>query len=300
MASLGFTASAITNNRTSGFTSVNDEWSGNAETLTQIRDGIFRMTPFASKRSIGTERAHGFLAYAEWKFLLASYANVILLPSSSTGGHTTNINFIGGDNAVFGNATVGDNGGLKWKLVINGDADSDRFIQMQVQRAGVYTGAAAANFDSDALWGSFTPAAPAAFWTGTAKASSGTSSFEIRATDTYESLGRIKDVNFTAELMCDEDSEKRYVPRNIHIEYEVSIMDFTAASMAVLDSYHDLASVDHKFTFMDGLIFTPVDQLGGLIEVLIEGDSDKNVILKAKGSGDMLTSAFAALWSQAA
>lgn len=300
MAALGFTASAITNNRTSGFTSVNDEWSSSAETLTQIRDGIFRMTPLASKRSIGTERAYAFLAYAEWKYLLANEANIALLPSLATGAHTTNINFVNGDNAAFGNATVGDNGGLKWKLVINGDADSDRFIQMQVQRAGVYTGAAAANFDSDALWGSFTPAAQVPFWTGTTKVTSGASKFEIRATDTYESLGRIRDVNFTAELMCDEDSEKRYVPRNIHIEYEISVMDFTAASLAVLDSYHDLASVDHIFTFMDGAIFTPVDQLGGTIEVLSEGDSDKNVVLKCKGSGDIQTSAWAALWSQAA
>jgi hypothetical protein len=302
MAGLGFSGSAVNNNKSAGISSVNFAVDTYVDTLSQIYDGIFKQVPYSRKKQIGAERAHGFLATAEWKYMLANKVNIALLSTLNTTGGSmeVNLNFINGDNAVLGDTTVGDVGAIKWKLVIEGNADKDRYIQMMVQRAGVYTGNLASNFDNDSLFGSYTPGVAAALFTGTSVQSSGASAFAIRATDTYESLGRLQDVKLTAELICDEDAEKRYVPRNIHIEYDISVMDVTSTSLAVLDSYHDLTSVDQKFTFMDGTIFSPVDQLGGLIDVIVDGDSDKNAIIKCHGSGDILQSAWAALWSVAA
>ena len=299
MAALGFTAGAATNNRTAAITSVvADILTPYTETMTssQIYDGKFRQKPNARKKSIGSERVHGFTATAEWKYMLANGTNIPLLVGLSNAASYVNVNFVNGDNAVFGNSTVGDNGVIKWKLVVDGDGDKDRYVQMQVQRSGLYTGGSA-YYDSDDLWGSFTPGVNSPLFTGTTYPPSGIKTFEIRATDTWETLGNIRNTKFSAEMMCDVDSQLRYVPRNIHIEYAIEVMDFTATSLSVLDSFHDLASVDTRFTLMEGAIFTGADILGGMAEVVVEGDSDKDAFMLFTGSGDIQSSAFAALWS---
>jgi hypothetical protein len=299
MAALGYATPLASGNKTSGFANVTTNFDVYEEIMTSamIFDTSMKQTPHFRARSNGVERSHGFLTTASWKYMLANGTNIALLPTFIGANHYTNVNLIDGDNVVFGTAANDTNGVIKCKLVVEGDADKDRYIEMSVQRAGVWTHASA--YDNDVVWGAYTPSAAVALFTGTTYPTSSSRLFELRATDTYETLGEIRNVKFSADFLVDMTKELSYIPRNVEIKYEVEVMNLVAGNKLLQDSLHTLASpANMRFTLMDGAIFTgPTNGLGCMCEVLYDGDADKNAILRFYGSGFVERSAFAGLWS---
>lgn len=302
MAALGYSTPLASGNKTAGFTSIvtNFDSGGAYEeimTAAQIFDCEVKQTPNFQMRSNGVERSHGFTTMASWKYMLANGTNIALIPTFMGVNHYTNINLVDGDNIVFGTAANNTNGVIKCRLVIEGDADKSRYIEMSVQRAGPWTHASA--FDSDVVWGSYTATAATALFTGTTYPTSSSRLFELKASDTYETLGFIRNLKFYADFIVDTDQELSFVPRNVEIKYEVEVMNVTTGNKALQDSLHDLSTpVNLRFTLMDGAIFTgPTSGLGCMCEVLYAGDTDKNAILRFYGSGKVERSVFAGFWS---
>jgi hypothetical protein len=245
------------------------------------------------------EKQFGSLIEASWKYLLTDQNGCSGL-ATFVGDHKMAVNFINGDVVVFGNSTVGGVGAIKWRLVIEGDADADRYVEMMVKRAAITTNAAAGILDHDIIWSTFTSAGSSGLLTTTKVVPSGFKTLGLRNTGetNFETVGPIRAGKFTAELLCDDDSEKRYVSRNIvKVSVECDIMDTSPTSLAVLDTFGDVASNDLKITFTDNQIFTAADFIGTTYKVENQNDADGNAIWKFKGEGVVLTSGWAALWS---
>jgi hypothetical protein len=225
--------------------------------------------------------------------------NLPLLANWAGGFHNSSLNLINGDVVVFGNSTVGHNGVPKWRLVIGGNTSEDRYVEMMLKRTAVIASATSSIIDNDIIWSTFTSAGDGGLFTGAAyRSPAGIKTFSVQGVDTYESLGPIKDANFTATLQCDEDSEGRYIPRNtVLIEYSVDVMDLSPTSLAVLDTFNQYASVDCKFALMDNVVITCADILGAVADPMIDGDVDKGGTIRFHGSGEILLSAWAALFS---
>lgn len=307
MAGIGFSAKSPANNKVAGFTSVvvnsGTSYTVNKDTMTHIYEGEFSKTPYAYKKSNGSEVIKGFLAKASWKYNVVNLANIQALDNMSVDS-VVGINLINGGTRAFGNASS-PSGVPKWKLTLDGDSDKDAFIEWQIQRAGIYTGVVAADFDNDMLFGALPSLAGSALLDETAvtRSPSGVRTFYtggVSGATTYDltAVGEIQNTKFSAELMCAMDSELRYVPRNVHIEYAIDVLDTTGTTLNLLDTHSDLDTYNVKFDFMGECVFTAgTGVLGAVPQVLDAGDSDKDSLVRWTGSGDVLISSFAALWA---
>jgi hypothetical protein len=304
MSAYGFSSPAATNNKPSGIASiVTDIATGTAhsQTLTDLKDGKFTQTHLFEKNQTGMERVHAIQAEASWKYMITNGSNVQLLSTWAQGFHNTALNLVNADVVVFGNSTVGHNGVPKWRLVVEGGPQQARYVEMMLKRIGVVGSATASVYDNDILWSTFTSAGDTALFAAQAsRSSSGMKTFAVRNTgeSNFEVIGSIKNCKFYATLDCDEDEEGRYTPRGtISIEYSVDVMDFTPTSLAVLDTFHQVASNDVQFKLMEELLISCVDNLGAVADPTLDGDADKGAIMRFHGSGIVTLANWAGLFS---
>lgn len=189
--------------------------------------------------------------------------------------------------------------GFKWKLVIDGDVDADRHIEVMADRRLILSHASQYDWDdvlaavpadgtkdgSDVLT-TLVPATciPAGFVTVEMKG--------VAGGDTFESAGIIRKAKLTAELLTQQDTTGQSIGYNVKIDVEVEMMQ-TSTEIAALDTLAANSNgIDWRLTAVDGTVFTFTDQLGVAWEYHNDKDSDDIAFTKVVGSGIISLSAF--------
>jgi len=195
--------------------------------------------------------------------------------------------------------TANPSWGFKWKMVSDPSLDSDWYLEITADRKMTRTAAELIFTDtpvatgepnaSDTLYAmraiAVTDIAPA----GITKVEVGTSYGDV--------VEFVRNGRFTAELLTTQDDLGRSHGFAIKCDFEAECMqaDLGQEFDDIIDTGVAVAST--RLTFANGSVFTGAASLGFSFEYRNERDANDISVLKLSGSGIVLTSAWAGLWS---
>ena len=262
------------------------------DTITEIRDGKLVVESISVRDSKQRNRGYAVKAEATWKYMSTPLANIQAIAGTYLcGDNSYNIIPQNGENFIFGLTGAGG-GCVKSKLVIDGDFDADRHIEMGVKMHRIISGL-------DAGFGTFTPSGGISTGlTAGSPSASGFATISVKKTgEAAEPLGTIRKGKLTAEVLCTEGNLKQYVAHAMKIDAEVEVLETLSANLLLIDSILSAANNGIVLATPDNITFTFTNELGIDIGWHLESDANDIAFLKVTASGIIPLASWSALVS---
>lgn len=192
--------------------------------------------------------------------------------------------------------------GVAWKLISNADMDKDMYVELTATRfltPTEYTNAlTSANKDTTAADAADTFYALNSL-TRADIIPAGISKIELGVADagTYlDAMTNIRKATFTAELLTQKNSRQMDIGFAVKIDFTVEGMETAEPELLKWQGIANRLN-ESKITFVGGLVCAMPHTLGITTEVSVKSDMSDIGMITVKGSGAIVPSAFAGLWS---
>jgi len=265
------------------------------------RDGKLTIQTLGVADSLGRVKNHAFQVTASAKVpIVRTQASMLDLLGTLGRVETAHaITLEDGEAYESALVTASPAAGFKWKMVSDPSLDSDWYLEIQADRKYNATQIASVWAESPVATG--TPNASDTLYAMRAIAVTDIAPAGITKVEVGTSYGDVvefvRNGRFTAELLTTQDDLGRSHGFAIKCDFEAECMqaDLGQEFDDIIDTGVAVAST--RLTFANGSVFTGAASLGFSFEYRNERDANDISVLKLSGSGIVLTSAWAGLWS---
>jgi len=265
------------------------------------RDGKLTIQTLGVADSLGRVKNHAFQVTASAKVpIVRTQASMLDLLGTLGRVETAHaITLEDGEAYESALVTASPAAGFKWKMVSDPSLDSDWYLEIQADRK--YNATQIATIWAESPVATGTPNASDTLYAMRAIAvtdiaPAGISLIEI-GTSYASDMSFIRNGRFTAELLTTQDDLGRSHGYAIKCDYEAEFMEGSVGTAWVdLPSLAQTAN-ETRITFANGSIFTGSTALGFSFSAEHGQDANDIQFIKVSGSGIVLTSAWAGLWT---